>query len=34
LTPEQRDVCLDGLVDVLLDIFLSLTPEQKARYMQ
>jgi hypothetical protein len=34
LTPEQRDACLDGLVGVLLDIYLDLTPEQKARYMQ
>jgi hypothetical protein len=32
LTPEERDVCLDGLVDVLLDIFLAMSLEQKARY--
>jgi hypothetical protein len=32
LTPEQRDERLDGLVDTLLDIFLSLSPEQKVRY--
>jgi hypothetical protein len=32
LTPEQRSDRLKGLSRVLLDIFLSLTPEQKARY--
>jgi hypothetical protein len=32
LTPEQRDACLDGLVDTLLDIFLTMSPEQRARY--
>jgi hypothetical protein len=32
LTPEQRDACLDGLVDSLLDIFLTMSPEQRARY--
>jgi hypothetical protein len=33
LTPEQRDERLEGLSRVLLDIFLSLSPEQKARYL-
>jgi hypothetical protein len=32
LTPEQRDARLDGLVDTLLDIFLSLSPDEKAKY--
>jgi hypothetical protein len=32
LTHEQRSDRLKGLSRVLLDIFLTLTPEQKARY--
>jgi hypothetical protein len=32
LPPQQRDACLDGLVDTLLDIFLNMSPEQRARY--
>ena len=32
LTPEQRRDRLIGLSRVLLDIFLSLTPEQRAEY--
>jgi hypothetical protein len=32
LTPEQRSDRLKGLSRVLLDIFLSLTPEQRAEY--
>jgi hypothetical protein len=32
LTPEQRNACLDGLVDTLLDIFLAMSPEEQARY--
>jgi hypothetical protein len=32
LPPEQRSDRLKGLSRVLLEIFLTLTPEQKARY--